>query len=252
MKLNIVSFNIRCCDDDNNNTIVERAPRLSKIINKFDADVICLQEWNDLWRPHTEKVFSEKYDMFYRFRSETNDREACPVLWKKDKFECVKTGYFWYTETPEVESKGWDELYDCYRICIYAILKNKQTNETFTVMNTHFGFGDAGQVKSSGLIYEYSQKISDFKTFITGDFNMKPDSVGYKEIIKYFRDVNTCTTNDLGTTFHKYTPDVVTDAHIDYCFIDSNVIPVKQDIIRDTVDGKFPSDHYGLYIELEI
>ena len=32
MELNIVSFNIRCCDDENGNSINERAPRLFNVI----------------------------------------------------------------------------------------------------------------------------------------------------------------------------------------------------------------------------
>ena len=34
MELNAVSFNIRCCDDKNGNSIEERAPRLNKIISQ--------------------------------------------------------------------------------------------------------------------------------------------------------------------------------------------------------------------------
>ena len=40
--------------------------------------------------------------------------------------------------------------------------------------------------------------------------------------------------------------------HIDHCFIDNTIIPVSQKIIDDTIDNKFPSDHYGLYIKLNL
>ena len=87
----------------------------------------------------TKTVSPDKYDIFNKYRSESN-LESTPILWKKDKFECLKTGYFWLSDTPEVESRGWDELYNCYRICVYAILKEKATGKTFNFMNTHFGF----------------------------------------------------------------------------------------------------------------
>lgn len=45
-------------------------------------------------------------------------------------------------------------------------------------MNTHFGFGDKGQVGSANLIYEYSGKILNYPTFVIGDFNMNPKSAG--------------------------------------------------------------------------
>ena len=174
------------------------------------------------------------------------------MLWKKDKFECIEKGHFWLSDTPEVESRGWDELYNCYRICLYAILKNKETGEIFNVMNTHFGFGDRGQADSARLIYKYSKKISNHKTFVVGDFNMTPDSPGYEQMVRNFTDVNTCTAKDFSTTYHNYQPEVVNDKHIDYCFIDSSITPVTYKIITDTVEGKYPSDHFGLYMELDI
>ena len=78
------------------------------------------------------------------------------------------------------------------------------------------------------------------------------DSVGYETMIENFRDVNTCTVNDLSTTYHNYQPEVINNQHIDYCFIDNSIMPLNQTIITDTVEGKYPSDHFGLYIELDI
>lgn len=251
MKFKVISFNIRCCDDKNGHTIAERAPRLAAVTIPFDADIIGLQEYRPAWEEHIEKYYGDKYDMFLKYRNNTDDKEAAPILWRRDKFECIDTGYFWLSDTPEVESRGWDEVYNCYRICTYVILKEKQSGETFTFMNTHFGFGDKGQVASAKLIADYSKKISDRPTFIVGDFNMKPDSPGYAEMTRHFRDVNACTVNDLRTTYHGYRPETITTEHIDYCFVNDKITPITQKIIDDTVDGKFPSDHYGLYIELE-
>lgn len=252
MKISVISFNIRCCDDPDGNSIAERAPRLSFITSQYNADVIGFQEYRPAWEPHIKKYYGDKYDIFVKYRNETVDIEAAPILWRRDKFDCIKTGFFWLSDTPEVESRGWDELYNCYRMCVYVILKDKASGNIFTVMNTHFGFGDKGQISSAKLIFDYSQKISPFKTFVVGDFNMTPDSVGYATMIKNFIDVNACTARNTITTFHNYHPETVKDEHIDYCFIDKNIISLNQEIITDTVDGKYPSDHYGLYIELEI
>jgi endonuclease/exonuclease/phosphatase family metal-dependent hydrolase len=38
----------------------------------------------------------------------------------------------------------------------------------------------------------------------------------------------------------------------DYCFTNKEIKPVSQKIIDDIVNGMFPSDHYGLYIKIEI
>ncbi len=252
MKLKLISFNIRCSNDPDGHSVAERAPRLSEITARYDADVIGFQEYRPRWEPYIEEAYSDIYDMFLKYRSETVDVEASPILWRKDKFVCLKTGYFWLSDTPEEESRGWDEKYNCYRMCVYVILREKQTGKTFAVMNTHFGFGDGGQVRSAELIYTYSQKIAEYPTVIVGDFNMTPKSAGYAQMTKHFRDVNALTAQDQRTTYHGYHPETVTDQHIDYCFVNEKVCPVTQVLMTETIEGKYPSDHYGLYNELEL
>ena len=252
MELNIISFNIRCRDDENGYSIAERAPRLNEVISGYEADLIGFQEYRPQWEPYIKKYFGKKYEIFNKYRSETLDIESSPILWNKEKFECVKTGYFWLSDTPETESRGWDEVYNKFRMCVYAIFKEKASAKQFTFINTHFGFGDVGQVKSVRLIEDYCKKISSSPTFIVGDFNMTPDSPAYALMSELFCDVNTATVNDLRTTYHGYNPKLHNNKHIDYCFADKNVKPISPKIIDATVDGMYPSDHYGLHIKLEI
>ena len=248
MKIKLISFNIRCCDDPNGNAISERAPRLAKITSPYDADIIGFQEYTEKWEEPIARLFPE-YEIFNKYRSES-EREAAPILWKRDKFDCIDTGYFWLSDTPEVESRGWDELYNCFRMCQYTILKHKESGKAFAYMNTHYGFGDKGQIDSSKLIYEYSKKLPNGALIITGDFNMRPSALGYAEMIKHFTDVNSVTVNDRRTTYHGYGK--VDDEHIDYCFINDKVKPISLKIIDELDDGKYPTDHYGLYVELDI
>ena len=164
MELDIISFNIRCCDDKNGNSIEERAPRLNKIISQYEPDLIGLQEYRPGWEEHIDKYFGDKYEIFAKYRAES-EKEASPMLWRKDKFECIKTGYFWLSDTPDFESKGWDERFDCFRMCVYALLKEKQSGKMIVFMNTHFGFGDDGQIKSVKLIDEYFEEFHLYPTF---------------------------------------------------------------------------------------
>lgn len=248
MKLKLISFNIRCCDDKDGNSIKERAPRLAEVTKSYDADIIAFQEYTVPWEEQIAKFYPQ-YEMFSKYRS-TQELESAPILWKKGSFECLDKGYFWLSDTPEVESRGWDALYNCWRMCEYVVLKHIESGKVFTHMNTHYGFGDKGQVDSSRLIYEYSCKISQNPTFVTGDFNMRPDSLGYAEMVKHFTDVNSVTANDRRTTYHGY--GMVDNEHIDYCFIDGKIKPISLKLIDETVDGKYPTDHYGLFVELDI
>ena len=251
MDIKAISFNVRNTDDDNGNLIKERAERLFAVTNNYDADVIGFQEYSELWEEYVPKRFFNDYEFFNRYRSETGFLESTPILWKKEKFECLDRGCFWLSDTPEVESGGWD-TYGCNRTCLYATLKNKQNGTIFTFFNTHFGFGDENQVKSVKLICKYMKSVSNYPTFISGDFNMTPTSLGYLEMVKNLKDVNELTVKDRRSTYHGYVLDNNFNEHIDYVFIDENFSPITFKIIDETVDGKFPSDHYGIYTELKI
>lgn len=251
-ELKIVSFNIRCCDDPNGNSIPERGPRLQRVIAPYAPDIIGFQEYTPEWEPLIREYYGRDYEIFNQYRSTSEELESAPLLWRRDKFLPVTTGYFWLSDTPEQESKGWDEKYDCYRMCQYAILKHRQTGEEFTVMNTHFGFGDQCQTDSARLLHSYRRKISHNPTFVLGDFNMRPDSAGYAVMTRHFTDVNAVTARDLRTTYHGYRPETVKLSHIDYCFAGEGVECVSYKIITELSDGGFPSDHYGLYVQLRV
>ena len=251
MHIKVVSFNIRCCDDKDGHAIAERAPRLHAAVAPIQPDVIGLQEYRPKWKGHIAQHFGEEYALYNKYRSRLSP-ESAPILWRRDKFVCEDKGYFWLSDTPEKESRGWDERYNCHRICEWVILREKQTGTQFTFMNTHFGFGDKGQAASAQLIYDYSRRISDLPTFVTGDFNMSPDTPGYRRMTALFTDANAATRKDWSLTFHGYCPEKHADAHIDYCFVNEKITPIDVQVIRGTFDGKYPSDHYGLEIDLEI
>lgn len=250
MEISVVGFNIRSCSDPEGNSIPERAPRLAKVLQDYDADVICLQEFTPKWEPFWEDLKLGVYDHVHKYRNETVDIEGSPILWKKDKFQCLQTGHFWLSDTPEVESRGWDALYNCYRMCLYVILRERVSGKTFTVINTHFGFGDAGQVASAQLIADYSKKISSHPTIVVGDFNASPATPAYAKMTEAFTDVNMATAKDENITFHAYNKRQ--GYLIDFCFVDRTITPKSYRRMDDLVDGKFPSDHYGTYSILEI
>ena len=64
MKLKVISFNIRSCDDKDGNSIPERAPRLYKVTAPYDADVLGIQEYIPKWESGIEEFFGEKYEIF--------------------------------------------------------------------------------------------------------------------------------------------------------------------------------------------
>ena len=69
---------------------------------------------------------------------------------------------------------------------------------------------------------------------------------------RHFVDVNMLTARDMRSTYHGYDLSVERDEHIDYCFINDKITALSQRVLDEQVDGKFPSDHFGIYSEIEL
>ena len=248
--MKIISFNIRCANDPNGNSVKERSKRLKIILDKYKADIIGFQETTPEWYEFLLKDYNKEYEIFNRFRDKVNP-ESSPVLWKKERFDCLDKGYFWLSDTPHIQSDGWDE-WNYKRICIWARLFDKKNKKIFNFLNTHYGFGDSCQLKSSELIIKTVKNMAGDFTILTGDFNLTPETAAYKRLTEYFTDVNAATKGDWRTTFHNYGK-VKSGEHIDYCFISGNgAEPFNSEILTDTVDGKYASDHYGILSEIKL
>ncbi len=248
--MNIVTFNIRCANDPDGHSIAERAPRLRSLIQKYSPDIAGFQEVTSIWEPYIQTDYENEYTVFTKYRELRGRLEGCTLMWKKDKFTKLYDGAFWYSKTPWVSSMGDDIAYKCRRFCQYVGLKENETGKTFAVYNTHFGFGDSYQTESIELLKQTVDIISESSSLMIGDFNMKPDSAPYKRATELFTDANTLLENDMTTTYHGYGK--VNDARIDYLFISGNVKPTGYKLLDEVFDGKYPSDHYGLYFSYDI
>ena len=100
-------------------------------------------------------------------------------------------------------------------------------------------------------MHEYNQKLGDYPTVITGDFNMRHNYPAYKDMSALYCDVNMATTKDMGNTYHGYKPEKNKDDLIDYFFVNNDFQPISYRRITDTVNGLYPSDHYGIQAIIE-
>lgn len=137
-KLRVGTYNIRLATGDKNtpNAWAERREDLVALIRKMDLDVFGLQEV----RPEQAKFLAENLPE-YRYIGEHRgaDRksdEASPVCYRKDRFNELKSGTFWLSETPDVPGKkGWGAA--CPRVCSWLLLEDRKTGVRFCFANTH-------------------------------------------------------------------------------------------------------------------
>lgn len=252
MELKMISFNILCVDAPNGNEVYSlpaRAPRVRAVVAPRDPDLIGFQEATPAWLELLSRDYGGEYEIYNVYRGAAS-HESTPIAWKRDKFTCLDKGNFWFSDTPEVESRGWDELYDCPRIFTWARLRENASGREFCFINTHFGFGDGCQTQSARLLMDFAQRMG-CPCVMTGDFNMEIDSAGYRELTRDFTDVNMATVDDRLHTFHGFDPEKYGE-HIDYCFATKDVRPVSFAVLRELVEGNYPSDHHALFAQLTI
>ena len=181
--------------------------------------------------------------------------EYSAIFYKKEKFDLLKSGTFWLSETPEKVSMGWDAV--CNRICTYALLKDKVSNLKFWVFNTHFDHvGKAARKKSAVLIVEKIEELNqnNHAVVVMGDFNMEPnhESIGYiKTTLKDSKQVSGLQFGPQGT-FNGFHFDRPVTRRIDYIFVSENSKVYKYGVLSDSWNLQYPSDHLPVYIELEL
>ncbi len=182
-----------------------------------------------------------------------------PVFYKKDRFEIVEQGAFWYSETPNVAgSKGWDSYSP--RMCNWVHFKDLQTGKEFIHFNSHFDHkGTEARAESAKLLVEKVKEIAgDLPAVCTADYNSNQKSSAYQTIVTSGVLVDSYSRaaerhNDKWPTYNGYkylsTPPA-NATRIDHVFVTTkgNKV-VSWEIINDTYNHKYPSDHNPIVIE---
>ena len=258
-KMIIGSYNLRYDnknDSINGNGWQQRAPVIAALIRFHDFDIFGTQE-GLLHQLNDINTALPQYDRYGRGRDDGIDKgEHSAIFYKKDKFKLLNKGDFWLSQTPDTPSLGWDAKC-CNRICSWVYLQNKKTGKKFYFFNVHYDHqGVIARKESSKLILQRIKKIARKEPVIfTGDFNGSVSTEWYKSIansgilkdtydeVKY-PYANNASFNGFGTT--KESKDI-----IDHVFVTNNFKVLKWGLLTDTYNGKFPSDHFPVLVEIE-
>lgn len=261
LDLNIMTFNIRYDNpDDGLNNWKFRKENVIKAIRFQDVDVFGGQEvLSNQLKEMAEQL--QEYSVIGVGREDGKEKgEYSPILFKKDTFTLIKSGYFWLSKTPEKPSKGWDAA--CERIATWVQLKDKATGKRFFVLNTHFDhIGTIARQESVKLIQNKTAELSEgLPQIVMGDFNANPESTVVQEIV---RPTNVIVLLDSKKTaslvygpdwsFHDFGRIPFTKRPlIDYIFISKNIKVLKYAVLVETVNENFLSDHAPVLVKVSL
>ncbi len=260
--LNVMSFNIRYDNpDDSLNNWQYRKDVAAKTIKNQNADIVGTQEvlvnqLNDL------KSRLPEYNAIGVGREDGIEKgEYSAILYKKDRFKEIKSGYFWLSETPEVAgSKGWDGA--CERIATWAILEDISNKKQLFFINTHLDHvGKIARQEGVTLLLSRANALANgLPIIMTGDFNATPES----DVIKHVTDVNSpkhlihskdIAVEKSGTdwTFHGFGKvPMERREFIDYVFVSKGIKVAKHSVLPEKLDDIFISDHSVVVAQIEI
>jgi len=249
---NISSFNMRtdCGADKGDLTWANRLPRILKVIDNHQLDVIGAQELKHNQVTNLLEALGPKgYKIVGRGRLAEGKSEGVYILYNAKRFECTASDTFQLSETPDVwGSSSWGSAYP--RTCVWVQLKDRESGAEFRFYNTHLDHvSELARRKGMELtVGRINADVSAGMTaFLTGDFNnvLKPgNAIDY--VRKSMNDTADFTlTPHLGpvNTFHGYNPKSP-NSLIDYIFVKGPARVLTHATLDDMPDGKVPSDHF--------
>lgn len=247
MSIKVMSQNVMCWEIEPNALFVNRRPLIKKAVIESGADVIGFQEVRPNWTEWFEEdlVGFNKYTVY----RDSKKPEGTPIYWNPNTVEKLECGHFWLSETPEVESIGWDA--NCLRIACWILFKSKKDGKKFVFVNTHLDHrGEQARINGIKLVCNFiKDKFGDLPLILTGDFNALPDSPTIETANKLLVDARTAFgIKEFEPTFHGFEN---LKSVIDYIYLSKNIKCTDFETIRTEKDGTILSDHYGIAAQIE-
>lgn len=244
----IMTFNIRFgLAKDSDNLWEDRKESVIKIIKEKNPDFIGIQEVNDFQLKFLKKNLKD-YKVTGIYNKNNPRWQQLPVFYKKT-WECILSEHFFLSDTPYKESKFTESQWP--RQTVTTLFRQNQSIVSIT--NAHFDFKDKVQVKSADLIrHKLSCLNSKIPKILCGDFNADPTGKCYHQFIfknpPKFKDPFSTIQS---ATFHGFTG-VPNTGRIDWILYSGNLSPISKEIIKYNENGKYPSDHFPVYVKFNL
>ena len=257
---NVLSFNIRYNNPkDGINAWPNRKALAAKVFTDYSVDFAGLQE--ALYGQITDLQDQlPAYAWIGVGRDDGKEKgEFSPIFYQKSRYEAVKSGTFWLSETPEVVgSKNWDAAIT--RVATWGIFRHKQSGKQLFVINTHFDHvGEQARQNSAKLLIRRIKDLSGgLPVILTGDFNTPENSPGIKTLTSdpdfWLRNTEHLSKEaHTGgyTTFNGFKYNATGPA-IDFIFVGDKINVLRHDYLPIVEKDVFVSDHWPVLTRVEM
>lgn len=270
--LRVMSFNIQgTWPKEGPNSWTNRAPLIVALLLSQSPDLIGLQEAQagniEYLRRHLPGYTLLPGNCY----GNTPPNEYNAILYKRERFELLETGEFWFSPTPDEQSTG--NGVDYPMGATWVKLLERQSGSPLLFLNTHFEDGpDGAESRREGarLIIDRMRERSggELPVIATGDFNWNPDGEAHRlfEAAGYVDTFLAAgNTDGVESTIHcfegpaydarKYSNGANTYWRIDWVLVQPGARRVEVEactIVKDAQPPTYPSDHYPVVADLRM
>ena len=245
--LNVMTFNVRYDNPaDGEDRWELRKARAVEILRRHPSATIGLQE---ALAHQIEDLATAlpTYEALGVGRDDGRGRgEFAAILYDRTRLQALRSDTFWLSETPAAPgSKSWGNRIT--RICTWVFFRDRTTGRRFYHFNAHLDHeSQPSREHGIALILDRIKgRGTDDPVLLTGDLNVGESNpvvaaVNAAGLRDTFRVAHP-EEKSVGT-FNGWRSEFGTDK-IDYIFAGPGVEVERAAIVRDRIEGRWPSDH---------
>ncbi len=260
INIKAATYNVRydaAADATNGDSWTERKGAVAKLILDHDFDIVGTQEANDMQMPELAELLPEYDYIYHPYGNTQRYGHNCITFFKRDKYELLDKGTFWYSPTPDVESVGWDAT--DYRLCNWGKFRDKATGREFFYFNSHLYWRlEEARAKSGAVLVEKIKEIAGEKPVIAvGDYNSRPETPQVKDILSLMNDAyaisETTPAGSFDTDLGGGNFVGPANGRIDFIFVSKGIRVKDYTVVEDKrANGHYPSDHLPIVCNLVV
>jgi len=252
--IRVMTFNIRFDNPKDGDKRWEyRKDLVCEIIRRYHPQILGIQEAT--WRQIMDlRSALPEYEFCIKGRVWDDTCQYPTLIFRKDRISCKKSGDFWLSSTPGVHrSCDWGSMYP--RLVSYGFFCEGEKEASMVVAVTHLDHRSTGarvrQVEAILRWYEQSYKGDPF--ILLGDFNEPPEGPVYRALIESgLKDTWRLLgfEDDPQSYTHHNFEGQADVGRIDWIFVSDHFQVLNGNIVLDSRDGRYPSDHFPYYVDL--
>lgn len=247
----VATYNIRYdadADEQSGNGWDLRKGAVSDVIQNHEFDVVGTQEGDAEQLAALKNLLSGFDYVGHPYGGSKGDLHNCATFYRTALFDVLDSGVFWFSETPDEPSIGWDA--SDRRICHWTKFKVKATGKVFFFFNAHFYWRLEVAKRESGplLVRKVKEIAGETPAICVGDFNSTAETPQIQAVKTLLRDAydhsktprQGVENTNLGGGIFQGKP----VNRIDYIFLSPHFEAEDYRVISDVYNpDRYPSDH---------